>query len=197
MLFRSCKALGHLNQGRYLDWIGADSYADSIEGGLVLLNRFPQPAGLAWLDRVVPIFLGRQRDDGIVEGWYGDGNYARTALMIGLYHTQGVRCQPWSPALCLGALRQGEKLLLAIRSDQPWKGRVIFDRPRHRLHLNLPFNYPRLNEFPEWFIAEPNSTYQLTPRTGKKLVKTGAQLADGVFFSVKASETLTVEVRKR
>lgn len=190
-------ALSHLDQGRYLDWIGADSYADSIEGGLVLLNRFPVKPGLTWLDKVLPIFLGKQRDDGIVEGWYGDGNYARTALMAALYHTQGLRCQPWSPSLRFGALGQRQGLRAAIQSDDGWAGRLIFDRPRHRLHLNLPINYPRLNEFPEWFTVESGATYELKPSRGSRMVKTGAQLAEGVFLSVKAGETLIISVTRR
>jgi dienelactone hydrolase len=191
------KALRHLDQGRYLDWAGgADSYADSIEGGLVLLNRFPAKAGWSWFGKVLPVFLGKQREDGIVEGWYGDGNYARTALMAGLYYTQGARCHPWRTDLRLGAIRRGGRLLLALQAKEAWSGRVLFDRPRHRLHLGLPFNYPRLNEFPEWYAVDPAATYEVRLGAEAPRRRTGAQLADGVFLSLGTGQTATLQVRR-
>ena len=45
-----------------------------------------------------------QQPDGIVEGWHGDGNFARTALMYGLWKTQGARLSPWKHSLRLGAV---------------------------------------------------------------------------------------------
>ncbi|MCX8108661.1 MAG: acetylxylan esterase, partial [Verrucomicrobiae bacterium] len=69
-------ALQGLGQRQYLHWEGADSYADSIESALVLLNRVSDQTGWAWINAVTPLFLGKQGDDGVVEGWYGDGNYA-------------------------------------------------------------------------------------------------------------------------
>ena len=124
--------LRRIDQPRYLDWNGADAYADSIEGGLYLLNRFPTREGFAWLEKVLPLFLGKQRDDGIVEGWYGDGNYARTALLAGLYYTQGLRVEPWSPKLRFAAVREGDALRVALQS-MSWQGTLKFDVPRHRL----------------------------------------------------------------
>ncbi|MBK9140023.1 MAG: acetylxylan esterase [Verrucomicrobia bacterium] len=190
--------LKRINQGRYLDWNGADSYADSIEGGLLVLNRLPEPAGFAWLHRILPIFLGRQRDDGIVEGWYGDGNYARTALMAALYFTQGTRVQPWRPDVRFGAVQTGDgRLELVIRPETAWSGRVIFDRPRHRTNLNLPKNYPRLNEFPEWFTVEAGSRYQVTVagRERFETTRTGSELAQGLWLALEAGEMARVTVR--
>lgn len=191
------QALKHINQGRYLDWNGADSYADSIEGGLLVLNRLPEPEGFAWLHRILPIFLGRQRDTGIVEGWYGDGNFARTALMAALYFTQGTRVQPWSPDVRFGA-KQGEQhsLVLAIQATSAWSGRVIFDRPRHRAILNLPKNYPRLNEFPEWFTVETGVKYQveLAGKERSQITRTGEELAQGLWLDLKAGETVRVTI---
>lgn len=190
-------ALRHLTQDRYLTWDGADSYADSIEGGLILLNRFPEPAGFAWLERVLPIFLGKQRDDGVVEGWYGDGNYARTALMAGLYFTQGVRCIPWNDKIRFGAVRCGQDLQLGAQSDEDWEGRFVLDRPRHRLHLNLPIDYPRLNEFPEWFTVEDDAEYAVAIDGRKPVIVTGAKLNEGIFLELKAGQALRLCVSER
>jgi len=189
-------ALKNLDKPRYLDWAGADSYADSIEGGLLLLNRFPRKEGFHWLEKVLPLFLGKQQEDGIVEGWYGDGNYARTALMAALFYTQGARCQPWRNDLRFGAVRQGKTLRLAITAPKEWQGRVFLDVPRHRLNLRLPFNYPRLNEFPEWFTVEPTAAYGVKLNGGQELIRTGRELAEGIPLALKAGGRQTVEVRR-
>jgi hypothetical protein len=62
------KALSALKDPAYLEWQGADSLADSIEGGILLANREPVPEALEWLDRIFPRLLGCQRPDGIIEG---------------------------------------------------------------------------------------------------------------------------------
>jgi hypothetical protein len=187
-------ALCRLDQPRYLDWNGADAYADSIEGSLYLLNRFPTPEGFAWLEKMLPLFLGKQRDDGIVEGWYGDGNYARTALMAALYFTQGAVCRPWRPDLRFGAARDGDRFHLVLTAEKDWEGRLHFDIPRHRVHLGLPLNYARLNEFQEWFTVEAERLYEVNNDGNKARRAKGKELADGVALKVKAGQSVTLRV---
>ncbi|MGC9329289.1 MAG: hypothetical protein ACP5I1_16770, partial [Candidatus Hinthialibacter sp.] len=81
---------------------GSDGYADSIEGGLNLLNRIPVNRGFQWVDDSMDILLAKQRPDGIIEGWHGDGNFARTALMYALWKTQGVHILPWRADVAYG-----------------------------------------------------------------------------------------------
>lgn len=144
---------------RYANWGGADSFADAIEGAILLVNRIREPETLAWMDKTVPAFLGKQRDDGIVEGWHGDGNYARTALMLALMLSGGTRVTPWREDLRLGVVIDGDALLISLDSDAPWRGRLHLDLPRHRLHLGLAVDYPRLNQFPEWYTVDPVRLY--------------------------------------
>ena len=33
------------------------------------------------------------------------------------------------------------------------QGKLILDRPRHRDFMSMPYDYPRLNKWPEWFTA--------------------------------------------
>lgn len=188
-------ALSHLDRPEYLNWNGADSYADSLEGGLLLLNRFAVPEGIAWLERTLPIFFGKQRDDGVVEAWYGDGNYARTALMVAQYYSQGATVRPWRQDVRCGAVREGECLHVAVRADAPWSGKLSFDRPRHRLHMGLAGNYPRLNEFPEWFVVEPEARYAVQIGSGPSESYSGARLAEGLALTVDASGPQSVVVR--
>jgi hypothetical protein len=191
------QALRRIDRPRYLDWHGADAYADSIEGALLLLNRFPEPEGFGWLEKVLPLFFGKQQDDGVVEGWYGDGNYARTALMVGLYYTQGTMCRPWRSDLCFGTVREGKGLRIAVSAEKAWQGKLVFDPQRHRLHLKLPVNYPRLNEFPEWFTFDPAQQYQVRVGAEKEVLLSGADLARGLSLEVPGGGTVIVQVTPR
>lgn len=134
-------------------WEGgsADGYADSIEGAITLLNREPVASGFDWVDSEIRTMWAKQRPDGVIEGWHGDGNFARTSLMFALMKTQGCRLDPWRADLRLGAVRDGAAIRLSVSADQPWTGRLLFDRPRHREIMKLPVDYPRINQFPEWF----------------------------------------------
>lgn len=188
------KALRHLNRERYTQWGGADAFADSIEGALLLLNRMPLEEGFQWLEKVAPLFLAKQRRDGIVEGWHGDGNYARTALMLALYDTQGTYLREWRQDVRLGAVQKEGSLYVVLRASKDWQGRLCFDYPRHRLTMGLPLNYPRLNEFPEWFTVEPALLYQVVVEDGEPELRLGEELRRGLPITLKAGRTLRLRI---
>lgn len=129
----------------------SDGYADSIEGAITLLNREPVESGFEWVDSETRTMWAKQQADGVIEGWHGDGNFARTSLMYALLKTQGCRLEPWRADLRIGAVREGDTLFLYLSAWKPWTGRLRFDRPRHRAVMKLPVDYPRINQFPEWF----------------------------------------------
>jgi hypothetical protein len=193
------QALGNL-QGKYVGacWgdKSADGYADSIEGALNLINRIPVESAADWIDSQTRKMWALQQPDGLIEGWHGDGNFARTSLMYALWKSQGVTVQPWRPDVRLGAVRAGDTVVLALVADRPWEGRVVFDRPRHKLHMRLPLDYPRINQFPEWFTAEPEAHYEVDMGRDTTSDRTGAQLADGIPVSLGAGEPLRWEVRR-
>ena len=68
----------------------ADGFADSIEGAINLFNREPVASAADWIDSQTRMMWAIQKPDGIIEGWHGDGNFARTSLMYALWKTQGV-----------------------------------------------------------------------------------------------------------
>jgi hypothetical protein len=136
-----------------------------------------------------------QKPDGIIEAWHGDGNFARTSLMYALWKTQGVTVQPWRADVRFGAVREGGTTYLCVGADQPWDGRVKFDRPRHKVLMHLPLDYTRINQFPEWFTVQSDARYQVKLDSGRPQKENGAQLAEGVPVKLKVKETMLIEVR--
>jgi len=187
-------ALGALRKPRYLAWNGADSYADSIEGGILLRHRFASADLDAWFDAVMPVFLANQRDNGIVEGWYGDGNFARTALMAALMCSQGAYCLPWQEGLACGGTPTRDGVCVTIRTDRAWRGRMRFDTQRHRETLHLTTDYPRLNKWPEWFTVSPAARYRVSTQDGSTEVVEGRALADGLELVLRPGEARTLRI---
>jgi len=186
-------ALENVHNETGYPWEGdiADGYADSIESGLNLLNRIPVVSGFEWVEHEAKHMLAKQGDDGVIAGWHGDGNYARTAIMVALWKTQGCRIEPWRADVSYGAVMNGDELLLSVQSHWPWKGEIIFDRARHLENFNLPVDYPRLNQFQEWFTVNKNSSYRLiVSDNGKELdertVK-GSTLLEGFQIATKGT----------
>ncbi|GAB6166255.1 hypothetical protein JCM19992_22550 [Thermostilla marina] len=160
-------ALTHLPELIDYHWGVADEYADSVEGALNLFNREPVPAAAEWMDSEIRDMWRPQRPDGVVEGWHGDGNSARTAIMYHFWKTQGMYVQPWRPDVRLGAspLPDG-RICVSLVATEPWGGRIVFDRPRHREVMHLPIDYPRINQFPEWFTVSSDESVRIRDVTG-------------------------------
>ena len=173
-----------------------DGYADAIESGINLLNRENDPDLRYWIDSEIKVMFGMQKPDGIVEGWHGDGNFARTALMYGLWKTQGARLSPWNPSLRIGAasFERGTYFLLSAQTN--WEGKLVFDPIRHKTVLNLPVDYPRINQFPEWFTVDPQVRYSIKSSESKLSDNySGASLLNGIPIKLDAGERLIIEIQ--
>ncbi len=183
------KTLSNL-KGNYVGAVweekSADAYADSIEGAINLYRREPVASAADWIESQIRMMWAIQKSDGIIEGWHGDGNFARTTLMYCLWKTQGLRVEPWRPDVRVGAVRDESGLLISLKADRPWKGRLVFDKPRHRLHMRLPFDYPRINQFPEWFTVESDHPYAISEsrKTGRSW-KAGRELQAGIPLALR------------
>jgi hypothetical protein len=55
----------------------------------------------------------KQQPSGIIEGWHGDGNFARTTIMYCLWMTQGTYLQPWRSDLEIGAEQKKVEMLVS------------------------------------------------------------------------------------
>lgn len=173
-----------------------DGYADAIESGINLLNRENDPDLRTWIDSEIKVMFGMQQPDGIVEGWHGDGNFARTALMYGLWKTQGARLSPWKPYLRLGAVASEKETYFVLSAQTEWEGKLIFDPIRHKTILNLPVDYPRINQFPEWFTADPQANYRITASDPKRSqTYSGASLLEGIPIKLRPGERLIITIQ--
>jgi len=157
-----------------------DGYADTIESAIYLVNREPVPEAFDWIESEMQVMLDMQRPDGHVEYWYGEGNFNRTALLYAYMQSQGVRPERWKSGMAVGAVRDGEQLLLDLTLPSPT--RMQFDYARHSRAMNLDRNYVRLNEFPEWFVVGENTLYRLHKdgATGEDPIRLGSELVEGV-----------------
>ena len=193
----AARSLSHIHKYRDYDWENgsADGTADSTESALNLLNRIPSESAFDWVDQSMEQIFIKQRPDGILEGWHGDGNSARTALMWALQKTQGISASPWRDDLRLGAVRAEDGTVqIFLAADWPWTGKLRFDRPRHRAPLYLPIDYPRINQFPEWTTVGALEKYEI--RTGEE----PARIVEGTELflfpvTLKAGEPLRMTVK--
>ncbi len=191
-------AIPHLNAGyRSYAWEGesADGYADAIESGLNIYNRIRDPELGEWIDSEIKVMWEKQQPDGIIEGWHGDGNFARTAIMHALWKTGGVTLDPWREDILYGSAVSGDTLFFYLRSGTDWEGRVIFDFPRHREIMGLPEDYPRINQFPEWWTVERESEYQWEVMPGgSRQILTGDHLTGGILLVNHAGDSSMIKI---
>ena len=159
-----------------------DGYADSVEGGLYLLNRLPVPEGVAWADREVSknIVYASQQDH-----LWGtsklESNGVRTAIIHALMHTRGLIARPWRQDLKLGAVETEDGLAIVMQADRDWSGKLVFDIPRHREFMGFQRDWPRMNTIPEWFTVEPDEQYRVQDLTAGTTARwTGRQLHEGL-----------------
>lgn len=184
------KALGAL-EGNYNNflWEGSegtgssDGYADAIEGTLNIYNREAVPSAAKWIDSEIQVMWSKQQESGIIEGWHGDGNFARTTIMYCLWKTQGVTIEPWREDVKFSAVTQNDSLYLLMSAESSWSGKVIFDTPRHNTALNLPYDWPRINQFPEWFTVVEDQTYLIKDKQSTSRIK-GGKMTEGFNLSI-------------
>lgn len=194
------QALDSLNKNyRNYDWESGsqDGYADAIESALNLINRIPSAGAEEWIDSEIKVMWAMQRENGVVEGWWGDGNFSRTSIMYALWKTRGAHVRPWREDVLLGAFARGKGLRVVVESGSAWSGRLTFDEPRHRTLLHLPIDYPRINQFPEWFTVEKDQEYAVAIGNGIATSYTGRQLTEGLPISLSPGESLQITIEPR
>lgn len=204
------RALTALNKKyRDFDWEegSSDGYADAIEGALNLYEREPISSTRDWIESEIQVMWSLQdssyrknaqkwKGSGVIEGWHGDGNFARTTIMYCLWKTQGTTIQPWRQDVTFGAVEHGDGLILSLTADKDWTGILRFDTPRHRTIMKMPADWPRINQFPEWFTVTTNETYEVKNLTNGSSVKyKGKQLLEGIEFTLRKGIVYAIKVK--
>lgn len=171
-------------KAQYMDWgTIMDNYSDAIESGILLYNREPMPEMADWLDRITPKLMAWQRADGICDGTYLDGNYVRTVLMWAMMKTAGTRVLNWRNDLKLGAAVDSGKLYVQLSAGQAWQGLLCFDGPRYHENSGLMVDYPRINQFPQWYTIQPDALYNVLVNGRAMPTMLGQDLIDGLPLS--------------
>ena len=94
----------------------------------------------------------------------------------------------------------GDGVALAVTADRPWDGTLVFDRARHAEYLHLPIDWPRINQFPEWFTVAAGAKYHVQPAAdGTAGVAardvSGEELRQGLKVRLVAGQPLRLTVR--
>ncbi|MBN2012181.1 hypothetical protein JW960_22825 [candidate division KSB1 bacterium] len=203
-------ALSSLKKYRNFDWEAgsADGFADAIESALNLYNRESLPDVADWIDSEMKIMWSLQdssyresaqqwKNSGIIEGWYGDGNFARTTIMYCFWKTQGVFVSPWKEDVIVGADYKNNELYLSIKSAQAWKGKILFDTQRYKDGMKLPIDFPRINQFPEWYTINPQMQYEVKNVTTNSTRKyKGSDLEKGMFIKLDANISYMLKIKQ-
>lgn len=192
------KALNALNAHyRNFDWEkgSADGYADAIEGALNLYNRERIASTKEWLDSEIKVLWNFQKSDGMIEGWHGDGNFARTTIMYCLWKTQGITPSAWDEHLQLGAAEIEDGIRIFVQHPDGWNGKLRFDTERSKTKMHFPADYPRINQFQQWFCVDKNAMYKVYDwrRKSAKMVS-GMELMNGLLLNVERNQELYLEI---
>lgn len=193
------KTLNNLyNYYRGYDWEynSQDGYADAIESAINLYNREPIPSVAKWIDSEIWIMLDKQRPDGVVEGWHGDGNYARTAIMYALWKSQGCYLTNWNKDIFMAAKQTDKAVTIVIETEKEWSGKLCFDKQRHKTNMGMPIDWTRINQFPEWFAPEEKRSFKVSIGNGAEKKMKGKQLHSGISLSLNKGDRVVIKVKK-
>ena len=58
--------------------------------------------------------------------------------------------------------------------------------------VRLPIDYPRINQFPEWFTVDSDATFRVTDGDVQKT--TGKELLSGLTLHLKAGESRALTI---
>ena len=106
--------------------------------------------------------------------------------MYCLWKTKGLTIHPWRGDVSFGTVQDGDTLKISLRSDRDWEGKLIFDTPRHKTIMKMPLDWPRINQFPEWFTVKANKRYIVHDvATNSRKAYTAKQLIEGLPISLR------------
>ena len=179
------------------EWGHVDGYADTLESAIYMAAHRPTRAAALsnWIDDQIENMFSRQTSDGLVTGGYLDGNFIRTALLYAEQKTGGFRVEPWRSDVRVGFARDSAdgEAVVVIMTTQPYTGTLHADRARHQELMKLPWDWPRLNSWPQWFV--PSATTSVTSYEGLPTKPAAAQLSQGIPLNLPANSLVTLRLK--
>lgn len=201
------QTLRNLAKPLYKDYLwegkSIDGYADSIEGGLYILNRLPVAEGFDWVDREMAANVARSQQPLDITPLWGtmklEANGVRTTLIHALMHTRGTIARPWRQDLKLGAADIDNGIAVIVKADADYEGRLEFDIPRHTEYMGFKHDWARMNTLPEWFtVGKEGASYAVTDiDSGKTETRSGVDLRKGLAVKVTGGKSLRLTVVKQ
>ncbi len=177
----------------------SDDWSDSYESMVVLWNRSPRVGdGFQWLDWATLQHIHRRKptgEYGPYTGGHFDGSTGRTLCIHMMLCSQGVRHVPFQLGVGVGAVQQGDELLLTVQSDSPYRGVLRFDGPRTE-YRNLTIDWCRINEMPQWYVVRPKEQYSLTVDEQPPRTIQGRELIAGMPIDVARGGAVRIRVRQ-
>jgi hypothetical protein len=123
-------------------------------------------------------------------------------MMYSLWKTQGITAGQWREDLQLGAVDIAKGVKVHVSAEGYWRGVLKFDLPRHRVQMGMPLDYPRINQFPEWFTVEETSGYHVRIRkvslnnNGSVSAYQQLKVKNGRYSGKELVEGLPVQLKK-
>jgi hypothetical protein len=178
-------------------WDGTmDSDADVVESALYVAHYHPplREEALRFADRQIGLMYRHQTSDGTADRRYLDGNFIRTSLMYADALAGGWRADPWREDVRVGFAQDDRgNAIVIVRCSQPYSGTLRADSTRHRTIMNLPWDWPRLNSWPQWFV--PDEKIQVAEAAGFASTPTAQALREGVPLDLPASGEAVLRLR--
>jgi len=84
-------------------------------------------------------------------------------------------------------------LLITLKSEKPWTGKLYFDKTRYQENMKLPLDWPRINQFPEWFTLNATQEYHITDINKQTIGDLkGEELMQGIVLKMTKSDSQKV-----
>lgn len=174
----------------------SDSDCDAVESALYMAAYRPhlRQTALGWADEQMQFLMELQLPSGLIDGIYLDGNYIRTMLLYADARSGGWQLVPWSANVSVGFAIDAKGIAcLTVTADQPYRGRLVPDGERHRLHTRLPWDWPRLNSWPRWWI--PGSPLVIVKAEGLTSQIALDGLAQGIDLELERGDSFAIWLR--
>ena len=97
--------------------------------------------------------------------------------------------------IVFGATLENGILYISLEAEADWEGTLQFGDERHKTILKLPLDYPRINQFPEWYTVSPDKEYEVSQGNSRRSkVYSGEELAKGLAIKLEPGELLRIKV---